>query len=78
MAERSRSIKSSTITMRIFASGTSFEGQHVLIHGREHYGFFPTRNAAVEEGFRRFGLVPIFVERVVREENLATLTVVFG
>jgi hypothetical protein len=43
-----------------------FEGQHVLIHGQKHYGFFQTRNAALEEGFRRFGHVPIFVEQIRR------------
>ena len=25
--------------------------EHVLIHGPEHFGFFATRNAALEEGF---------------------------
>jgi hypothetical protein len=45
------------------------EGQHVLIHGQEHFGFFPTRNAALEEGFRRFGRVPFFVKQIQRDEK---------
>src|SRR5438067_13889869 len=45
------------------------EGKHVLIHGSEHFGFFPTRNAALEEGFRRFGWVPILVKQVQRDEK---------
>jgi hypothetical protein len=45
------------------------EGQHILIHGQEHFGFFPTRNAALEEGFRRFGHVPILVKQIQRDEK---------
>ena len=45
------------------------EGQHVLIHGQEHFGFFPTRHAALEEGLRRFGRVPFFVKQIQRDEK---------
>ena len=45
------------------------EGKHVLIHGSEHFGFFPTENAALEEGFRRFGRVPFLVKQVQRDER---------
>ena len=45
------------------------EGEHVLIHGQEHFGFFATRNAALEEGFRRFGWVPFLVKQVQRDEK---------
>ena len=45
------------------------EGQHILIHGQEHFGFFPTRHAAMVEGFRRFGHAPIFVKQIRRDEK---------
>jgi hypothetical protein len=45
------------------------EGEHVLIHGQQHFGFFTTRHAAREEGFRRFGHVPILVKQVQRDEK---------
>ncbi len=45
------------------------EGQHVLIKGQEHFGFFPTRSAAREEGLRRFGRVPFFVKQVQLDEK---------
>ena len=45
------------------------EGKHVLIHGSEHFGFFSTENAALEEGFRRFGRVPFLVKQVQQDER---------
>jgi hypothetical protein len=44
------------------------EGQHVLIHGQEHFGFFPTRDGALEEGFRRFGRVAFLVKEIRQDE----------
>ncbi len=48
------------------------EGQHVLIQGQELVGFFPTRHAAMEEGFRRFGHVPILVKQIRQARREAT------
>jgi hypothetical protein len=45
------------------------EGQHVLIHGREHFGFFPTRDCALDEGFRRFGRVDFLVREIRHREE---------
>jgi hypothetical protein len=45
------------------------EGQHVLIHGREHFGFFPTRDGALNEGFRRFGRVAFLVREIRHNEG---------
>jgi hypothetical protein len=45
------------------------EGQHVLIHGQEHFGFFPTRDRALEEGFLRFGRVAFLVKEIRRDEE---------
>jgi hypothetical protein len=45
------------------------EGEHILIHGQEHFGFFETRNEALTEGLRRFGRVPFFVKQVQLDEK---------
>jgi hypothetical protein len=45
------------------------EGQHVLIRGQEHYGFFPTRDLALEEGFRRFGRVGFLVKEIRQNDE---------
>jgi hypothetical protein len=44
------------------------EGEYVLIKGEEVVGFFKTSRAAVREGYRRFGMVPIFVKKVAAVE----------
>ena len=44
------------------------EGEHVLIAARQAYGFYPTRDDALAEGFRRFGRVPFLVKRVAVDE----------
>jgi hypothetical protein len=49
------------------------EREHVLIHGSEHFGFFPNRNDALAEGFRRFGRVPFLVKRIERDEKPMSL-----
>jgi hypothetical protein len=46
-----------------------YEGKHVLIHGQEHFGFFPTEDAALEEGFRRFGRIAFLVKQVRHDEE---------
>ena len=40
------------------------QGEHVLIHGGEVHGFFPTRDEARREGFGRFGHVAFLVKQV--------------
>ena len=45
------------------------EGEHVLIRGETHFGFFSTEDAALEEGFRRFGRVAFLVKKVRVEEE---------
>jgi len=40
------------------------QGEHVLIYGGEVHGFFPTRDEALHEGFRRFGDVAFLAKRV--------------
>jgi hypothetical protein len=45
------------------------EGRHVLIHGEDQFGFFPTRDGALEEGFRRFGRVAFLVKEIRQDEE---------
>ena len=52
------------------------EGKHVLIHGQEHFGFFPTVDAALEEGFRRFGRIAFLVKQVRHDEEPRAVTMV--
>ena len=49
------------------------EGEHVLIKGGAVTGFYPTRNAALTEGYRRFGRVPFLVKQVLTDERPITL-----
>ena len=41
----------------------------MLIKGQELCGFYSNRDAALEEGFRRFGRVPFLVKRVQLDEQ---------
>src|SRR5215210_6823001 len=43
------------------------ESKHVLIRGPEQFGFYPTRDEALLEGFRRFGRVSFLVKQVLLE-----------
>src|SRR5271166_948645 len=45
------------------------EGEYVLIRGAKPVGFFPTRDTALQEGFRRFGRVAFLVKRVSVDEE---------
>jgi hypothetical protein len=45
------------------------EGWHVLIRGEELFGFFATEDAALEEGFRRFGRAPFLVKQIRLDEG---------
>ena len=45
------------------------QGEHVLIRGAELHGFFPSKDLALAEGFRRFGRVTFLVHRVDLEEK---------
>jgi hypothetical protein len=44
------------------------EGQFVLIKGTDIVGFFPDFSAALREGYRRFGVVPLLVQQIVASE----------
>jgi hypothetical protein len=44
------------------------EGQFVLIKGDQVIGFFGDASAAIREGYRRFGLVPLLVKRITAIE----------
>jgi hypothetical protein len=44
------------------------EGQFVLIKGAEIAGIFPDRSAALREGYRRFGVVPLLVRQIAPSE----------
>ncbi len=44
------------------------EGEFVLIKGDQVIGFFGEASAAIREGRRRFGLVPILVKRITAIE----------
>jgi len=50
------------------------EGQHVLIHGGQVHGFFPTREEARREGFQKFGYVAFLVKEVELHERRRILT----
>jgi Arc/MetJ-type ribon-helix-helix transcriptional regulator len=44
------------------------EGQFVLIKGTEIAGIFPDRSAALREGYRRFGVVPLLVRQIAASD----------
>ena len=41
----------------------------VLIRGPQQHGFYPTRDEALLEGFRRFGRVSFLVKQVLLQER---------
>jgi hypothetical protein len=43
-------------------------GEHVLIYDGQVHGFYATRDDALTEGFRRFGLVAFLVKQVDLDE----------
>ena len=45
-----------------------YEGQHVLIKGKEVAGFYKTREDALAAGYSRFGVSPLFVKQVAASE----------
>jgi hypothetical protein len=45
------------------------ENRFVLIHGDQIAGTWPTKQQAVEEGYRRFEFAPFLVMRVVAYEK---------
>jgi hypothetical protein len=49
------------------------EGEFVLIKGEETVGFYATRDAALEVGYARFGVVPLFVRRVLPDEPIRSI-----
>jgi len=44
------------------------DGAHVLIKGREVVGFYRTFEEALDAGYARFGVVPLFVKKVAASE----------
>ena len=44
------------------------EGQFVLIKGDQIIGFYADFSAALQEGYRRFGLVPLLVKKIAAVE----------
>jgi hypothetical protein len=44
------------------------EGQFVLIKGDQVIGFYEDSSAALREGYRRFGLVPLLVKKIAAVE----------
>ena len=44
------------------------ECAYVLIKGGEVIGFFATRDEALDAGYARFGVVPLFVKQVLASE----------
>lgn len=48
-------------------------GKHVLIQGSQVLGTFPSRNAALKEGYQRVGLIPFLVQEITREETIGYL-----
>lgn len=44
-------------------------GKYVLIHGEDVSGVWETKTQALEEGYRRFGLEPFLVKRIVANET---------
>jgi hypothetical protein len=49
------------------------EGEFVLIKGPQVVGFFPDHESALEEGYRRFGVVPLLVKQILQVEPVYTL-----
>lgn len=47
------------------------EGQYVLMHDGERFGFYPTEEAAFEAGYQKFKLQPFFVQIVRPADQLA-------
>jgi hypothetical protein len=44
------------------------EGKHVLIRDTEVVGFYKSRDEALNAGYSRFGVCPLFVKQVRRSE----------
>ena len=44
-------------------------GKYVLIKGEEVIGTFESQNDAIDEGWRRFGRVPILTKKIVAFEK---------
>jgi hypothetical protein len=49
------------------------EGRFVLIKGQNLVGVFSDRSAALQEGYRRFGIVPFLVRQVAASEPVVYL-----
>jgi len=51
------------------------EGQYVVIKGREVVGIYPTLDEVEDVAFARFGMEPVFVKQIRRDESPAILNI---
>lgn len=49
--------------------GEGHEGKFVLIHGDQVAGIWPSREAALQEGYDRFGIEPFLAKAIVEHET---------
>ena len=48
-------------------------GEHVLIHGEEVLGFFPSREDALKAAYKKVGFVPFLVHEILAVEPTVSL-----
>ncbi len=48
-------------------------GEHVLIHGEEILGYFPTREEALKAAYKKVGFVPFLVHEILADEPSLSL-----
>ena len=48
-------------------------GEHVLIHGEQILGFFPTREDALKAAYKTLGIVPFLVHEILAVEPTLSL-----
>ncbi len=48
-------------------------GEHVLIHGEQILGFFPTREDALKAAYKKVGFVPFLVHEILAVEPTFSL-----
>jgi hypothetical protein len=50
------------------------EGQFVAVVGKEYVGPVKTSDEAEAEGYKRFGIGPLYIKRVTAEESVAEIS----
>lgn len=48
----------------------SHAGKFALIHGKEVVGVFDSETNALQEGYKRFGPVPLYIKEILPEESV--------